>query len=200
MGIDIYMSWKNQTDAEHTAQITGFSSCAGGAGYLREAYHGSPYVTRYFVQEAFEAEPPVGDDTWQGPQIPAQTLRQRLPAAVVMALYREHVVYGGDGTPWLIDPKSASKAAPEAGVEDLMDDLEVRKKLRDVFAGIEIMRGGGDEKVFAQSIPPDVLPVAAQRILDRELPDYALSYVDFCRLAERIERETGEPVRVYASY
>ena len=54
MGIDIYMDWDNQTEEEKKAQLTGFDIGAGSVGYLREAYHGSPYATHYLVKEAFE--------------------------------------------------------------------------------------------------------------------------------------------------
>ena len=55
-------------------------------GYLRENYHGGPYVTRYLVREAFEVEEHEA-------AIPAAVLRERLPAAVMLAIYRDHVVY-----------------------------------------------------------------------------------------------------------
>jgi hypothetical protein len=74
MGIDIYANWRGQSEAEASAQITGFSGVAGHVGYLREAYHGGPYVTKYLVSEAFEDAEGVA-------AIPARTLRERLPAA-----------------------------------------------------------------------------------------------------------------------
>jgi hypothetical protein len=49
MGIDIYMRWKGQTDEETQAQFVGFSVVHGHVGYLREAYHGAPYATKYGV-------------------------------------------------------------------------------------------------------------------------------------------------------
>ena len=63
MGIDIYMGWNDITDEEKRGQITGFevSADAGGAGYLREAYHGGPYVTEYLVAEAFDDDVPMGE-------------------------------------------------------------------------------------------------------------------------------------------
>ena len=54
MGIDIYMHWKDQTEEEHKAQLTGFSVTSGDVGYLREAYHGSPYATKFLMPEAFD--------------------------------------------------------------------------------------------------------------------------------------------------
>lgn len=58
MGIDIYAKWDGKTEAEYEAQITGFDTTAGSAGYLREAYHGGPYVTNWLMPEAFQ----VGDE------------------------------------------------------------------------------------------------------------------------------------------
>jgi hypothetical protein len=68
----------------------------GHAGYLREAYHGGPYVTKYLMAEAFTHPERVA-------AIPAQTLRARLPAAVLMHMYREHKLYGDGKDPSRID-------------------------------------------------------------------------------------------------
>lgn len=56
MGIDIYARWRNMPKEDQEAQMTGFSAVAGDVGYLREAYHGDPYVTKYLLKEAFEAK------------------------------------------------------------------------------------------------------------------------------------------------
>ena len=84
MGIDIYAKWDGMTEAEEEAQITGFSVEHGHVGYLREAYHGEPYATKVLVPEAFEEL-----------RVPiyAATLRDRLPATLVVAEQRERVVY-----------------------------------------------------------------------------------------------------------
>ena len=92
MGIDIYATWRGQTSAESDAQCTGFSGVHGHVGYLREAYHGGPYVTKYLVAEAFDS--PDGEAT-----IKASVLRDRLPAAVLMHMYREHKLYGDGKDP-----------------------------------------------------------------------------------------------------
>jgi hypothetical protein len=86
MGIDIYASWRGQTDEEKVAQVTGFDVTKGGVGYLREAYHGEPYVTRYLLAEAFES---VDGSA----RIPAAVLRKRLPRALELAMRREMLVY-----------------------------------------------------------------------------------------------------------
>jgi hypothetical protein len=96
MGIDVYLKWPNQTEEEERAQMTGFSVKHGHVGYLREAYHGSPYATRVLVKEGFES-----DDG--NAIISAATLRERLPATLVAARERECKVYN-KGMPLDGDP------------------------------------------------------------------------------------------------
>ena len=86
MGIDIYAWWPRQTKDEKTAQCTGFSVVDGDVGYLREAYHGEPYATRYLVREAFDAKNGKA-------KISAKKLRARLPKTVELAIQREREVY-----------------------------------------------------------------------------------------------------------
>jgi hypothetical protein len=86
MGIDIYMRWPNQSEQEKEAQYTGFSIVSGHTGYLREAYHGGPYVTHMLVAEAFESE--SGEA-----KIPASVLEERLPVALKLAKERSKLVY-----------------------------------------------------------------------------------------------------------
>lgn len=86
MGIDIYARWRDMTPREEAAQITGFSAVHGHVGYLREAYHGEPYATRFLVPEAFAA----GAD---GAPIPAAVLRVRLDETLVVAEERERKLY-----------------------------------------------------------------------------------------------------------
>lgn len=85
MGIDIYAEWDGMTEAEKSAQVTGFSAEHGHVGYLREAYHGEPYATKVLVPEAF-AESRV--------HIYADTLQDRLAATLVVAEQREREIYG----------------------------------------------------------------------------------------------------------
>jgi hypothetical protein len=127
MGIDIYMKWRKQSKKEADAQCTGCCVEAGRVGYLREAYHGEPYATRHLVREAFD--PPYEAE------IPAKTLRERLPKTIELAVKRLRVVYKVPG-----------------------NDAEL-KKHKDVK-----------------------------------------SFIDFVELAERKEKETGEPVIINASY
>ena len=86
MGIDIYTRWKGQTKEEVHAQYTGFSTVHGHVGYLREAYHGAPYATKYLLREAFERPDRC--------QIPASVLRERLPQTLALVEERERKVYG----------------------------------------------------------------------------------------------------------
>lgn len=88
MGIDVYMRWTLQTDAEQEAQHTGFSVTHGHVGYLREAYHGEPYATKALLPECFEP-----GQSCEPKAIPAATLRERLPDVVQLALQRERNVY-----------------------------------------------------------------------------------------------------------
>lgn len=86
MGIDIYARWKGQTERETEAQITGLSIEHGHVGYLREAYHGEPYATKYLLAEAFGSESAKA-------QIPAEVLRERLSHTLDLVRERERVVY-----------------------------------------------------------------------------------------------------------
>ena len=94
MGIDVYARWRGQTEAEKQAQFTGFSIVSGNVGYLREAYHGEPYATKVLVPEGWQDCPCKyeDDDCDHSVQIPAATLRERLPAT--LAACRER--YAGD--------------------------------------------------------------------------------------------------------
>ena len=93
MGIDVYLRWDGITKKEERGQITGFDSTKGHVGYLREAYHGGPYATQYFVKEAFKRTyPPVYEDV--DVKIPAAKLKKRLPKAIKMAIRRLREVYG----------------------------------------------------------------------------------------------------------
>lgn len=170
MGIDIYTKWKNQTKEEEESQITGFNTEAGDRGYLREAYHGGPYVTKYLVQEAFDK----GEA-----QIPADALRERLPNAVLMAMYRERTIYGKNESPELIKN----------------DDLLV--KIKDVF---EKQVKDDSHEEFLKTITPFHLEYAEKLIADKTLPKHAQTFVDFVELCEEKEIETGEPVTIQASY
>lgn len=84
MGIDIYAEWPGMTAKDHADQITGFSVVHGHVGYLREAYHGEPYATRYLVAEAFATG---------SAEIDAAAMAERLPAVLEIAEQREREIY-----------------------------------------------------------------------------------------------------------
>jgi hypothetical protein len=171
MGIDIYAEWSDMTERERDAQLTGFSAVHGHAGYLREAYHGGPYVTKYLLAEAFAA--PDGEA-----RIPAQTLRARLPVAVLMHLYRERALYGGGKDPACVE----------------LADLErVLRNLSDVVAD-------SSHDAFAEMLLPESIATAERLIAERMLPETALAFVDFVELCECKQRETGQPCMILASY
>ena len=85
MGIDIYARWKNQTPKQKKKQITGFSVEHGNVGYLREAYRGEHFATRYLCREAFGKSNEA--------KIPAKLLRERLPRALKVVEQRERTIY-----------------------------------------------------------------------------------------------------------
>lgn len=172
MGIDIYARWRKQSKEEKEAQYTGFSVVSGNAGYLREAYHGAPYVTKYLVQEAFLHE---GDDNVK---IPASVMRQRLPVAVLMALYRNEKLYGkGKPDPSKVDEKNIGKVLQ--GVFDKMSDE----------SHVE----------FAINLTDTEVNYGKMLIENNLLPDYAQTFVEFVELCEAKERELGEPCEISAS-
>jgi len=86
MGIDIYAKWLNQTKVEEDKQYCGFNAWNGYSGYLREAYHGEPYATHFFVKEAFESQEAQA-------RIPAKVLKERLPETIKLVREREQGVY-----------------------------------------------------------------------------------------------------------
>lgn len=171
MGIDIYAKWRGQTKEEKEAQYTGSSIVAGGVGYLREAYHGDPYVTKFLVQEAFESGTA---------QIPASTLKERLPKAVILAMIREKKIYGKN------DPSKL--VFEEGGLEKLQENLkhifsnETKKDAQDAYA-----------------LDAETLATGKRLIEMKALPDYAQTFVDFVELCEKKEKETGEPCTIIAS-
>lgn len=172
MGIDIYAQWRNQSEDEHQAQFTGFSTVAGGKGYLREAYHGGPYVTHYLVSEAFEHG---------GSKIPAKTLRERLPAAVVLAMIRHAKLYKGEKDPSIINA---------AEIDSLLGKVKgIMKEAEDK-----------EHEEIVKQFTKETLKHAKDMIEGKILPDYAQSFVDFVELCERKEKETGEPVEIQANY
>jgi hypothetical protein len=172
MGIDIYASWLGQSEAEADAQITGYDITAGDVGYLREAYHGGPYVTKYFVAEAFEHD--SGEAT-----IPARALRERLPTAVLMHMYRDHKLYGNGKDPAKIEIENLPAALAKVLSAEMPDMSH-------------------DE--FAQALTSESIETAKTLIANGMLSSSAKAFVNFVELCERKERETGKPCTITASY
>jgi hypothetical protein len=171
MGIDIYATWRGQSEAEEQAQVTGFSAVHGHAGYLREAYHGGPYVTKYFVSEAFDA--PEHEAA-----IPAQVLRERLPTAVLMHIYREQKLYGEGRDPSRIELGQLSATLTNVFRNEIPEDAHT---------------------AFAASLSPESIAHAKNLIESGILADTAKSFVDFMELCERKERDQGVPCTIVAS-
>jgi hypothetical protein len=96
MGIDVHLKWDEQTEEEAKAQITGFSIVHGHVGYLREAYHGGPYATKVLMPEGFGHEDHNEEELEHGVRIPAATLRERLPQAIVTVALRDRKLYQSD--------------------------------------------------------------------------------------------------------
>jgi hypothetical protein len=170
MGIDVYLRWTGWRNEEEA----GFDT---KRGYLRESYHGGPYVTPYFVAEAFEVDDPQGISI---ASIPASALRERLPAAVLLAEYRHYVVYGEGQNP---------------GHLELPAGITLEEGLAAVAGKICAQLGesrNGEAGQIAARCTSEQLAQAKQRIEARDLPEWALRFVDFVELAELKEAETGE--------
>ena len=90
MGINVYLKWDGQSEAERRAQYTGFSTVHGHVGYLREAYHGGPYATKVLIPEGWRPAD-LDEDGWAS--VPASTLRVRLPAVIAVAKERYAKIY-----------------------------------------------------------------------------------------------------------
>jgi hypothetical protein len=166
MGIDVYLRWRGWRIEEEA----GFDT---SRGYLRESYHGGPYVTPYFVAEAFEVDDPAG---MKIASIPASVLRERLPATVLITEYRQHTVYGQGQKPHRLElPADGSLGAVEGTIRTLCEASMT-----------------GEAGRIAAGYTPKQLAEAKQRIEARDLPELALRFVDFVELAELKETKTGE--------
>ena len=86
MGIDIYMRWDGMTEEDRDKQITGFDATVGEVGYLREAYHGKIFATKYLVKEAFAKD---AGEVYISPK----ELRKRLPLTKDIVIQRFRDVY-----------------------------------------------------------------------------------------------------------
>ena len=176
MGIDVYLQWDGQTEAEKAGQVTGFSAKVGRAGYLREAYHGGPYATHILAREAFESP------TYEA-QIPAAVLRERLTHVTEPA--RGKHLQGGEMLTQLIKNMMTAIVSDHPEISVSGPDLEPP-------VGTDPQTVEECVRVRCSRIYPDMPP--------EEVEEYVQSFRDFVALAEFQERKTGKPCTVYASY
>ena len=176
MGIDIYLKWPEMTEEERKNQITGYCTTAGNVGYLREAYHGGPYATKILVREAFEADEAMA-------QIPAATMRMRLKCVTEPA----RGVEGGDRIAMMIP--------------------ELFKKMNVDGKNEEPITISGAHSGNVHTAPMSVeeaIRLRCNTLYSEAGEDYIYdvtkSFREFVALAERKEKETGEPCTVIASY
>ncbi len=85
MGIDAFVVWDGKEN--EVPSYVPFAIDCGSRGYLREAYHGSPYAIPVLLKECYESE----DGT---ARIPASVLRSRLPEVIKIVIEREASIYG----------------------------------------------------------------------------------------------------------
>lgn len=174
MGIDIHARFDGQTEDQM------YAARKGAEGYLRESYHGGPYVTRYLLEEAFGGP----DDS---AAIPTKVLRERLPVAVLLATYREHIVYG-----------EADK--PPGNIEIGDGDLDVIKVIGGIFNDIDPKKVYQDIDTIRTNITPEQVRQARHLIAKRELSERVLEFVDFVDFCVAKEGEMGKPCVIEASY
>lgn len=220
MGIDVYARWRNQTKEQKEAQFTGFSAVAGDVGYLREAYHGGPYVTKFLLEEAFDPEhfglvnlyrnnrtgevmswedlpqdvkdAPYNEDAYDslGVQIPAAKMRERLPLAVLLAIYRDVKIYG-DGK------------FPDGFAVNIEDPKQAESFVDALTRVFTMEMWDNSHRYIANQFTDEQVKLVEKMIEEDKLGDLneiAAAFVDFVKLAEHQEKETGEPIFVYASY
>ncbi len=177
MGIDIYLRWPGMTEEERKNQITGYSTTSGDVGYLREAYHGGPYATKILVREAFEAAEYEA-------QIPAATMKMRLKCVTEPA----RGVEGGDMIAMLL-PELLKKM--HASSDDNKEPVEI--------SGAH----SGNVHTAPMSVE-EAIRLRCNSLYPESGEDYIYdvtkSFREFVALAEKKEKETGEPCTVIASY
>ena len=124
MGIDCYNQTAQDLNGNDSGQ--GFDITAGDKGYLREAYHGSPYATHYLLKECFEIDDVLGDLSGrdEGVEyeikvfIPAKLLRKRLPHTLAIVEER-----------YINNYKDATKDNIEEAQKSFDDFVELAEKI-----------------------------------------------------------------------
>ena len=122
MGIDCY----NETAQGLIDKPKWLSTDSGDKGYLREAYHGSPYATHYLLKECFEIDDVLGDLSGrdEGVEyeikvfIPAKLLRKRLPHTLAIVEER-----------YINNYKDATKDNIEEAQKSFDDFVELAEKI-----------------------------------------------------------------------
>ena len=193
MGIDIYATWKGMTDEEKEAQYTGFSVEHGHIGYLREAYHGEPYVSSILIPESYEHEDYVDDledSNYQGVEIDASVMEERLPAAVITSLQREATVYKNT---------DARDLLMEIGIEPIFTMRNEGETLRGALERIKGDISRLHDEPSQVPIPQKAITGAwLIRVMKQSPP--TKSIIDFVALCREKQDETGLPCRVANSY
>ena len=172
MGIDVYLTWSGQTEADEKLQQCGFDTTVGDVGYLREAYNGGPYATKMLVREAFESPECSAE-------IPAAVMRERLTHVTEPARNCD----GGHNAAMMVARLLNLKAAEFGG--KVMPNI-IGSGHTDPMTVEEAVR------TRCRQLYPEDGEEYVQAVLD--------SFRGFVELAERKERETGKPCIVYASY
>jgi hypothetical protein len=216
MGIDLYIERDNVAEDD---KIAHFGTAQGHVGYLREAYHGYPYALFLLAEECFYSE------TFSA-KIPARKLRERLTAQINTDAYETNRL-NGDLTARLMARICKDERLKEAITQHLNEQvadqgpgddepliLTADTMLKKVMCKHEeIGRKMMDESVVEAQLEmgqlPDtisVLEAVAYRGLKRygetaeQIKDLQQSFIDFVDLAERLEKETGEPCTLHASF
>jgi hypothetical protein len=188
MGIDVYARWEGMTEDEEEAQYGGFSVTSGDTGYLREAYHGTPYATMVLVPECFEP----GEYKCK---VKASELRKRLPEAAFTCLIREAEVYGSALARELLCIMGHEPRLDTAKTSFDIDETDTA--LQEVFATVLNQVKESRESPRHVNLP-DGVTEATFRVIASRVP-VVKAYFDFVELAERKEAETGTPVTVEVS-
>lgn len=173
MGIDIYLEWDGMTEADKKTQLEKIWSLdGGGAGYLREAYHGEPYATHILVREAFEAEECRA-------KIPADVMRERMTSVT-------EPVYGKTG---------GHQIAKALGAM-----LQELTKNADGYSVAGVCRGNGQTTPMTVEEAITERATNLYNATEEEIQSVKDSFWAFVALAEQKEKETGAPCTIYASH
>ena len=187
MGVDVYLEWKRKGEEGEASVAEIPHRNHGKDGYLREPYHGTPYVTRFLFQEVFEAPVHESDSQYLTASIQAATLRKRCRDAVALVVLRDLKLYRGGHDPSKVGIPpltSGDEMAPSSWPDDYRTALEQR--LSQVLG--EFWGQRNDEVLLEEA--------RGALLLDRArgvpLPTAAHEIEDFVALAERVEAEGNE--------